>query len=141
MAVKKEKPNKTVGHPPINKPDDTKAIQKKIDDYFDGLQESEEGEKEKPTFCGLALALGYCSRQQLWNRVNEDVPIALPIKKATLRIEESYEKQLRTNSPTGAIFALKNRGWKDKPDDEAKDETISRLLLIAEKLTGTNADK
>jgi len=40
------------------------------------------------------------------------------IKKARLRIENEYEKQLSWGNATGAIFALKNFGWKDKTEHE-----------------------
>ena len=35
-----------------------------------------------------------------------------------LRIEQSYEEALHGNCPAGSIFALKNRGWRDKQDIE-----------------------
>lgn len=122
------------GRPPKNDPDDVQAIQAKIDAYFDGLKSGDE--PRPPTFNGLALALGYCTRMTLWENVNSDKPISIPIKTAMTRIEEAYEERLHGNSPTGAIFALKNRGWKDKPEDESKDETINRLLEIVAKVTG-----
>ena len=42
----------------------------------------------------------------------------LTIKKAILRIEDYAEKQLLSGegSATGAIFWLKNHGWKDKTE-------------------------
>ena len=128
MAEKRKK----AGKPPKNDPDDIKAIQKKIDAYFDKCRDDE----EHPTWCGLALALGYATRQSLWEKSNGDEKISLPIKIAMLRVEESYEKGLRSPAPAGCIFALKNRGWTDKPDDKEKDETIAKLLAIAERLTG-----
>ena len=33
-------------------------------------------------------------------------------------VECEYEKRLAGQSPTGAIFALKNMGWKDKSEVE-----------------------
>lgn len=129
MTTKPAAKKKTAGRPPKNPTDDIRAIQEKIDKYFKSLVDVE------PTFCGLAYALGYASRQSLWENATKPNAISLPIKRALLRIEESYEKGLRFQSCTGSIFALKNRGWTDKPEDETKDETISRLLAIAEKLT------
>jgi hypothetical protein len=102
-----------VGKPPINDPEDVQAIQAKIDAYFDGL-----GEYGFPTFCGLALALGYTSRQSLWENSTKDIMISLPIKIALLKVEETYERGLRGPAPTGCIFALKNRGWTDKQEIE-----------------------
>jgi len=40
------------------------------------------------------------------------------IKNARLRIEHEYEKQLYMDKCTGAIFALKNFGWRDKVENE-----------------------
>lgn len=140
MAEEKQPTKKRkVGRPPKNDPEGVKAIQKKIDLYFEGLERTNaDGDTvyDDPTFCGLALALGYSSRTSLWENANAGNPISEPIKKGLLRIEESYEKALRFQSCTGAIFALKNRGWTDKTDDKEKDETIARLLEIVTKITG-----
>lgn len=128
----KGKAGRGVGKPPVNNPDDAPTVEGKIAVYFENVAALE----ERPTFCGLALALGYSSRTTLWEHAKRTEAISEPIKKALLRIEESYEKGLRGVACTGSIFALKNRGWTDKPDDEAKDDTIARLLAIAERLTG-----
>ena len=140
MAKAKQPPKKRkVGRPPINDPDGVEEIQNKIDIYFERLKKTNaDGEVvyDDPTFCGLALALGYSSRTSLWENANAGNPISEPIKKGLLRIEESYEKALRFQSCTGAIFALKNRGWTDKTEDKEKDETINRLLEIVTKITG-----
>ncbi len=140
MAKAKQPPKKRkVGRPPKNDPDGVDEIQNKIDLYFDRLKKTNaDGEvvSDDPTFCGLALALGYSSRTSLWENANAGNPISEPIKRSLLRIEESYEKALRFQSCTGAIFALKNRGWTDKTEDKEKDETINRLLEIVTKITG-----
>lgn len=69
-------------------------------------------EVSQPTITGLALHLGFCSRQSLYDY--EDKPdFSYTVKKARLFIEREYEEQLLIN-PTGAIFALKNFGWTDK---------------------------
>jgi hypothetical protein len=109
---------KTVGKPPTNDPDNVEEIQRKIDIYFEGLERTvgDDIVVDDPTFSGLALALGYSSRQSLWENSKSNKPISLPLKKAMLRIEESYEKALRFQTCTGAIFALKNRGWADKSE-------------------------
>jgi hypothetical protein len=134
-APRKKRPTGgKVGHPSINDPNDAPTIEGKIAVYFENVAAAE----ERPTFCGLALALGYSSRTSLWNNAKGDAPIAEPIKKACLKIEESYEKGLRGVACTGSIFALKNRGWTDKPEDEQKDDTIAKLAAIAERLTGGN---
>lgn len=70
-----------------------------------------------PTVSGLALALGFESRQSFYDY--EKNPIhSYTIRRARLAIEETYEQRLHGNTPTGAIFALKNFGWKDKQEVE-----------------------
>ncbi len=103
---------KQKGRPPINDRDDIEAIQKKIDAYFEKCKMSE----ERPTFTGLALALGYCDRSTLWKTATAGNPISQPVKRAMLMIEQKYELMLGSPACTGSIFALKNRGWVDKQD-------------------------
>ncbi len=128
-----EKKRKTVGKPPINEPDDIEKIQRITDEYFEVIAEKE----EKPTFAGYALALGYVDRRTLWENAKKDIPISSPLKKGMLRIEESYEKDLRSKHCTGAIFALKNRGWSDRT---VEDEIFDKLNLLLASIEG-EADK
>ena len=94
-------------------------LQEAIDKYF-----AECHEKEKyPTFSGLAYALGFLQRQSLNQYADKDDDLSIPIKRATLYIESCYEEQLQHNSCTGAIFALKNRGWTDKQEIEHSGKT------------------
>jgi len=127
------------GRKPKNDPNDVDAIQKKIDAYF---QSAIKGERPY-TFSGLALALGYFSRTQLWENSKRNTPISEPIKKAMMKIEEAYEERLHGNTPTGAIFALKNRGWQDKQEVEhsgtitdklTKEERKARIDALKAKL-------
>lgn len=75
----------------------------------------------KVTITGLALALGFCDRQSLYDY--EDRPeFSCIIKKARLRVECKYEEKLSESACTGAIFALKNMGWKDKTETEHSGE-------------------
>ena len=96
-----------VGRPPIW--DDPEAFEKKVDEYF---------QTQKPvTWSGLALYLGFSSRDSL-NDYAKKPEFSDPIKKALLRIESYYEENISKNNPAGAIFALKNFGWKDKQEVE-----------------------
>lgn len=104
---------KEAGRPATNDPEDIETVQSKIDGYFKTIDED-----NPPTFNGLARALGYKSRTSLWEASKKDIPISEPIKVAMMRVEEAYEKRLFSASPTGAIFALKNRGWSDKSEVE-----------------------
>jgi hypothetical protein len=101
------------GKPPINDPNDIDAIQAKIDAYFSAADDN-----HPVGFAGLAYALGYASRQSVYEVATSERPISLPVKRALLYIEADYERTLRGGQPTGSIFALKNRGWRDKQEIE-----------------------
>lgn len=91
-----------------------KELETQIKDYYEWAES-----QEKPlTFSGLAYHLGFSSRQSIWEYANRKDELSLPIKRAMLKIESDYEEALRTKSCTGAIFALKNRGWSDKQEIE-----------------------
>ena len=85
-------------------------LQSAIDDYL-------ESDDCDFTITGLALSLGFCSRQSFYD-YEERPEYSYTIKKARLHIEHSYEKGLRSKDAGGAIFALKNMGWKDKTEHD-----------------------
>lgn len=86
-----------------------KELQDAIEEYFDCT--------DKPTITGLAYHLGFESRQSFYD-YEEKAEYSYIIKRARLRMEAIYEGHLYGNSCTGAIFALKNFGWKDKAEVE-----------------------
>ena len=89
-------------------------LQIAVDAYFAHIEEK----KDPATVTGLALHIGFESRQSIYD-YEEDGQFSYIIKNARLRVECEYEKRLSTaQSPTGAIFALKNMGWKDKTEQE-----------------------
>ena len=112
---------------------DPKELQDKVDAYFEyvkgDLKEEIERanaktgatqiiqiwnrEPEPLTVTGLALFLGFEDRQSLYD-YQKKVEFSCIIKKARTKVENGYEKSLHSQSPTGAIFALKNMGWNDK---------------------------
>ena len=69
------------------------------------------------TWTGMALALGLTSRTAL-DRYGKDYgkEFSNSVKRAKFIVENSYELRLHGQSPTGAIFALKNMNWKDKTE-------------------------
>lgn len=69
------------------------------------------------TISGLAYYLGFESRQSFYD-YEKRPEFSYTIKRARLFIENEYEKLLISNNTTGAIFALKNFGWKDKSEIE-----------------------
>lgn len=126
MNSKAKKPE---GRPPVFKSLD--ELDKKIAEYFEYIQ----GECENPTITGLALFLGFNSRQSFYNY--EAKPEFLDsIKRARLKVESTYEQHLFTKTPAGAIFALKNFGWSDKQEVEHSGQvSIPALSWASDKET------
>jgi len=90
--------------------EDPEAFEKAVDEFFE--------DKERiHTWTGLAIHLGFESRQSLED-YKKKPGFSYPIKKALLKIEETYERELFGRNPAGSIFALKNFGWKDKQEVE-----------------------
>lgn len=75
-------------------------------------------EEERPiTWTGMALHLGFYGRQELDNYAEYE-GFSDAVKRAKQTVALAYEERLHGNSPTGAIFALKNMGWSDKQEHE-----------------------
>lgn len=112
------------GRPPMfTTPDD---LQQRIDEYFaTGVKRKKvlvgppanrmHIEIEVPTITGLAIYLGFESRQSFYDYELKP-EFAYTIKRARLFIENEYEEMLNTGNTAGAIFALKNFGWTDKQE-------------------------
>ncbi len=98
------------------------SLQEAIDSYFEEMKSAfyinADGVPiyEPLTITGLAMALD-TTRQVLMDYQERD-GYADTIKKAKTKIENYAEKRLFGASPTGAIFALKNYGWRDKTENE-----------------------
>lgn len=105
---------------------DPQKLEKAIDSYFK--------DNERPTLSGLAIHLGFESRQTLYNykERNEFLDI---VKKARAIVESKYEERLiYENNPGGVIFALKNMGWSDsaKFDHTSSDRSMSPPKTLSE---------
>lgn len=123
------------GRPPMF--DTPEQLQAKIDEYF---QEGVTVKKvvigkapnnytidvEVPTISGLAYYIGFESRQSFYDYENKP-EFAYTVKKVRLFIEQHYEEMLQTGNTVGAIFALKNFGWKDKQEIDQKTEHSGSL--------------
>ena len=78
----------------------------------------------QPTVSGMAFYMGFTSRQSLTDYKgkqdkNGNFPFADIIKKGILYIESIVEQQLITGKANaGAIFWMKNHGWKDNQSVE-----------------------
>jgi hypothetical protein len=79
------------------------------DAYFNHVIEN----KEPATVTGLALWLGFESRQSLYD-YGDNEKFSYIIRRARTIVEHEYEKKLSSVAVGGAIFALKNMGWVDK---------------------------
>lgn len=122
------------GRPPLYS--DPNTMQAKIDEYFEKCDAND----ESYTVPGLALALGFCSRQSLWDYCNVTKfeselvrkSFAYTIKKALLTMEQQrVGKFVDGKKPAiPAIFDLKNNfNYVDK-----KDIQIDGNLSVEQKL-------
>jgi len=104
-------------------------LQRKIDAYFKNCPDYVEitafdknsgnfvtYKKYTPTISGLILFLGFSDRKMFYE-YEKRKEFSHTIKNARERIANEYEKQLWNDKCTGAIFALKNLGWKDVPEE------------------------
>jgi hypothetical protein len=114
------------GRPPIFETAD--QLEQAIDNYFrTGVKKrkviigkspnAQIVEIEVPTITGLCYHIGFESRQSFYDYEERD-EFSYTIKRARLFIEVEYEEQLTTGNTVGAIFALKNMGWRDKTETE-----------------------
>lgn len=69
------------------------------------------------TITGLCLHIGFYGKQQLHEYQGYEEFSDL-IKIFRTKVENSYEMRLYGTTATGAIFALKNMGWKDNKELE-----------------------
>lgn len=146
--MKSNETKRPVGKPPRYK--DAEEIQKLIDEYFKecaGIPYTDENgqplttEKgaviyktppKPPTVTGLALALGFNSRQSLLN-YQEKQEFLDTITRAKSRVEEYAEERLfDKDGANGAKFSLANnfRGWSEKQEIKAQvtyEEYLSKL--------------
>lgn len=124
------------GRPPFfNKPEE---LEEKIQAYFEYIKgETLDGKMAGPivlrppepqTITGLALFLGFESRQSFYDYEKND-EYSYIIKRARLQIEVGYEVRLHGTNPTGAIFALKNMGWTDKQEIDQKTEHSGSIAI------------
>lgn len=95
------------GRPPVfSTPDD---LMGKVISYFDHCEQN----KIKSTITGIALFLGFDSRQSFYDYEQRE-EFSYIVKRAKLAVENSYE----LGGQSIDIFALKNMGWKDKTESE-----------------------
>ncbi len=84
-------------------------------------------EIEVPTISGLCYYIGFESRQSFYDYEQRE-EFSYIVRRARLFIEKEYEEQLQTGNVVGAIFALKQFGWKDKVETEHTGMPVTILL-------------
>jgi hypothetical protein len=98
---------RTVGRPRIL--ETPEELERRAHAYFAQCK----ADKEPLTVTGLALALGLSSRQSL-DRYGQRPEFRYVVRWAKLVVEHDYELRLNRDRPAGAIFALKQMGWRDE---------------------------
>lgn len=84
---------------------------------------------EKPiTLTGALLHMGIYSRATIDEYEKRD-GFSEPVKRLKAIVADAYESRLHGNSPTGAIFALKNMGWSDKQEHEHTGKDGGPIIL------------
>lgn len=111
------------GRPPKFKTPE--ELQEKVKEYFNKVptktrftSDGTPYEVPCPTISGLVLFLGFCDRHSFYDYEHDRPEFSHTIKQTRSFIEQHYEELLQTGNTTGAIFALKNFGWKDKQEVE-----------------------
>lgn len=90
---------------------------KQFDELVDAYVAKCTADETPITWTGLALYMGFCSRAELGNYEDYN-GFSYSVKRARMIVENAYETRLHGNSPTGAIFALKNMGWTDRQEHD-----------------------
>lgn len=111
-----------------------KALQKAVEDYFAECEEK----GRVPSVAGLALALGFMSRQALYrytdreNEINSDDYVTI-ITRAKLRIEEeNIQLAYNRDASAGARFVLQNGFNYSEKQDIGLNSNKIRVELVDE---------
>lgn len=107
------------GRPPIFESAET--LKASIVEYFEHC----ESEEEKATITGLALFLGFESRQSITDYAERGEDFSYIIKRAKLCVENSYE----LSGTAFDIFALKNMGWADTQKTEHSFKGVPSIVF------------
>lgn len=113
-----------------------KQLEKKIDEYFENTP------LELYTISGICLWL-QIHKDTFYEYAKRDGYKEI-IDMARLKIEYSYELDLRTKGRAADIFAMKNFGWKDKQETDmniSTDEESSGVILLAPVLEREKLDE
>lgn len=95
---------------------------------------------EPATITGLTLYIGFSGLASYNDYMKKSDEFSNIIKRAKARVALAYEHRLHGTAPTGAIFALKNMGWKDKTDHEMTGANGSPLHPVTDFSKYTDAE-
>lgn len=88
---------------------------------------------QHPTVAGLAMAVGYATRESFMQATMGDTEYSRVLMRARFKIEQAHEDNLYNPGSAGSIFALKNiAGWTDK--QEVKQDIVANVSTKLEKL-------
>lgn len=126
---------------PVGRPrmyDTPQEFDDKVDQYYQHCKATD----EPITWTGLALYLGFSSRQSIDEYLKYE-GFSDSVKRAKTLVEYAYEKKLHGTAAAGAIFALKNMQWSDKQeiDHTSKGESMAPAAPIDSKLVQALVDK
>ena len=98
------------GRPAHLDDENIEEVDKLIAQYFSDCEQN----GKRPLITGIALALGFESRQSFYEYEKKEA-FTYTLRKARMRIENALEQSLddRGKATAGVIFGLKNMGWKD----------------------------
>lgn len=118
--------------------EDPQELEAKCEQYFLWCIEN----KVNLTITGLGLFLGFSSRNTIDEYSKRDEFSSI-IKRAKFVVENSYEQQLDSFKYGGAVFALKNMGWKDQVDSNIT-QTITtvtpKVVELGPKIAGSEQE-
>lgn len=106
---------------------DPNELWARAQEYFAGCQ----AHNEPYLIVGLALYLGFSSRKNFLG-YEEQPGFEDVIAACRAVVEQGYERRLGESKPTGAIFALKNMGWRDEKhvDMTSSDGSMTPKTLV-----------
>lgn len=99
-------------------------LKKEIIAYF---EDQASLKKPKYTITGLTAWLGFASRTDLYAQSERGEEFSYIIKEAVNLVASCYEENLYSQSPTGAIFALKNIKSSEFKDKMEVDQTTTNI--------------
>ena len=101
-----------------------KELLQAVTEYFESILGETNEYIESPTVTGLALHIGFASRQSIYDYI-KDKEFSYILKRAITVIENHHEKRMDGDKVVGSIFVLKNMGWSDNLDLTTKGDKIA----------------